>query len=68
MTSWNYGQLFLVIRFFRYSSHGLQPAEVQKPQVLTGLRVTAIVQHDPPSTITRRCICEAGKDRTQGAR
>jgi len=40
----------------------------QKPQLLTGFRATMIVQHDPPSTITIRCICEAGKDRTQGAR
>jgi len=60
--------ILLVVLVFTYLCHGVQPAGVQKPQLLTGFRVIMIVQHDPPSTITIRCICDAGKDRTQGAR
>src|SRR6202022_4213904 len=39
-------------RCSEYLCHGVQPPEVQKPQVLTGFRAIMIVQHDPPSTIT----------------
>ncbi len=60
--------IFLVVSVFTYLCHGVQPAGVQKPQLLTGFSVIMIVQHDPLSTIVSRCICEAGKDRTQGAR
>lgn len=60
--------IFLGASVFTYLCHGVQPAGVQKPQLLTGLSVIMIVQHDPLSTIVSRCICEAGKDRTQGAR
>jgi hypothetical protein len=67
MATWSHGQFFLVKSAFTYLSHGVQPADVQKPQVLTGFKVIMIVQHDPPSTIIR-CICEAGKDRNQGDR
>src|SRR5438270_1185257 len=52
--TWNHDRWFPVVRVFRYSSHGFQPARVQKPQVLTGLRVIAIVQQELPPTMTRR--------------
>jgi hypothetical protein len=56
------GEILSVMSLFTYSCHGVRPAEVQKPQVLTGFRVIMIVQRNPPSTMTIRCICEAEKD------